>query len=149
MEVKGFSDYLIYDDGRVWSKISKIFLKESSCPKGYKSVGLRFNEQRTTKKIHRLVAEHFIENKDNLKEVDHINRNKGDNRMENLRWVDRTTNLLNQTVRKNNKLGIKNICFMKRRNRYQYKKSINGITDIKYFKTLEEAIEYKSKVILN
>lgn len=42
--------------------------------------------------VHVLVAETFIDNPENLKEVDHINRNKDDNRVENLRWITRFDN---------------------------------------------------------
>lgn len=48
--------------------------------------------------VHRLVAETFIPNPESKKEIDHINRNKLDNRVENLRWATRSDNLRN-TVR--------------------------------------------------
>tara|TARA_R110000868_G_C10829867_1_gene759295 strand:+ start:532 stop:1074 length:543 start_codon:yes stop_codon:yes gene_type:complete len=37
--------------------------------------------------IHRLVAETFIENPNNLPEIDHIDRNKKNNHLSNLRWI--------------------------------------------------------------
>ena len=86
-DVEGFPDYQIYTDGRVWSKRSSKYLKPSQC-RGYKHVVLyRKNNKQKTKKIHRLVAENFIPNPIDLPEVDHINRNREDNRIENLRWV--------------------------------------------------------------
>ncbi|KAK8886234.1 hypothetical protein M9Y10_041700 [Tritrichomonas musculus] len=63
---------------------------------GYFCVGLN-------KKIylkHRLIAKQFIPNPDNLPQVDHINRNRTDNRLENLRWVSSSTNLENKTFYK-------------------------------------------------
>lgn len=47
-------------------------------------------------KVHRLVADAFIPNPDNKATVDHINRNKIDNRVENLRWAT----MLEQSINK-------------------------------------------------
>ena len=43
----------------------------------------------TTQRVHRLVAQAFIPNPWNLPEVHHRNRNRADNRVENLRWCSR------------------------------------------------------------
>ena len=49
-----------------------------------------------TYKKHRLIAKQFIPNPNNLPQVDHINHNKADNRIENLRWCDNSANNRNR-----------------------------------------------------
>jgi hypothetical protein len=51
-------------------------------------------------KIHRLVGEAFIPNPDNMPEIDHINGDNTDNRVENLRWTDRKGNMNNPITKK-------------------------------------------------
>ncbi|KAK8863890.1 hypothetical protein M9Y10_011582 [Tritrichomonas musculus] len=46
---------------------------------------------------HRLIALQFIPNPNNLPQVDHLNHNRNDNRIENLRWVSSSTNQLNKS----------------------------------------------------
>ena len=51
------------------------------------------------KRVHRLVAQKFVHNPrpDIFKLVDHINRDRGDNRAVNLRWVNHHLNMLNRS----------------------------------------------------
>ena len=49
-----------------------------------------------TRRKHRLIALQFVPNPDHLPYVDHINRNKHDNHIENLRWVTARENQLNK-----------------------------------------------------
>ena len=74
-------------------------LKPSSDSGGYPAVALCKNGIQTTKNIHRLIALAFILNPDNKPQVDHINRIKTDNRVENLRWVTRSENAINVPTR--------------------------------------------------
>lgn len=55
--------------------------------------------------VHRLVAQHFIENPDNLPVVDHINENKACNRVDNLRWITLEDNTSRTNIRDNRALN--------------------------------------------
>ena len=54
----------------------------------------------TTTLVHRLVAEAFIDNPQGYTEIDHINRDKSDNSVTNLRWVTHSENMHNSTMQK-------------------------------------------------
>ena len=109
MEIKGYENYLIYNDGKVYSLLTNKILKPNDNQNGYLYVNLCKNNKSKSKFIHRLVAEHYIENLNNNLHVDHINRNRTDNRVENLRWVTRHQNMRNTKIRKDSKFTEKNI----------------------------------------
>lgn len=69
-------------------------LKPSKTKKGYLLVVLYKNNERKIKKIHRLVAEAFLENTDNLPQVNHKDECKTNNKVENLEWCDNKYNCM-------------------------------------------------------
>ena len=66
---------------------------------GYVQVKLSTSSGQVTRYKHRLIAEQFIANPNNLPEVDHIDHNKLNNSLSNLRWVSRSDNLRNRTMK--------------------------------------------------
>jgi len=95
-DIKNYKgQYAITPNGEVWSYKSQKFLRKSTLKKMYFRVGLRDSkkgQKRNCFLLHRLVAEAFIANPENKLEVNHINSNGLDNRIENLEWVSRTEN---------------------------------------------------------
>ena len=80
-----------------------------------------------------------------LGHIDHINQNKKDNRISNLRLATSSENNLNKSIGKTNTSGEKNICFITRDKLWRTRITINGKQTQKYFKTKEEAIEYRNE----
>ena len=77
-------------------KTGKI-LKESNTGSGYPRVSLN----RKSYNKHQLIAKQFIPNPDNLPEIDHINQDRTDYHLNNLRWISHINNMKNQTSNKN------------------------------------------------
>ena len=144
MDIQGYPNYLIYPDGRVFSKKRHIFLKQCKNTAGYLYVVLFKNGKGKNHTIHRLVAIHFIENPENLPFIDHISRDILDNSIENLRWVTYRGNSNNRTDQ--SELGC-NITKRKYCNSIQFRIYLNGKRHYKSFKTLEECEKYKAEFI--
>lgn len=76
----------------------RMFYKEKEvrgyiCKEGYKIVYLQVSaNNKITKKVHRLVAEAFIPNPDNLPQINHIDENRLNNSVQNLEWCDAKQN---------------------------------------------------------
>lgn len=61
--------------------------------KGYKQIILRKNNIPKTISLHRLIAKTFIPNLDNKSQINHIDGNKLNNKVENLEWIDNLENM--------------------------------------------------------
>jgi len=145
--IQDFPDYTIDEYGTVTNKHGHIMTQLIN-RNGYFRVHLTKNGTSYGKSIHRLLGETFIPNPENKPCIDHIDRNKQNNSLDNLRWVTYSENGQNRTISTNNISCHKYISFNKKCNNWRFKKIINGKGFQKYFKTLEEAIEYKNEFLL-
>lgn len=96
--IQGYPNYYVTDSGDIYSRnykntgrIKKMVPRKNT--NGYYQIPISNGKTRKDIIVHRIVAETFIPNPDNKPEVNHINGNKADNRVENLEWVTRSENM--------------------------------------------------------
>jgi hypothetical protein len=110
-----FNGYYVTEDGKVYREPHRFydgnqrkelvevkqFLRGGAHTKQYASVNISIKDEfgktlyQRKEYVHRLIAETLICNPHRYAEVDHIDRNKLNNRVDNLRWCDRVTNMNN------------------------------------------------------
>jgi hypothetical protein len=93
-----------------------------------------------TRTIHQLVANAFIDNFENKKCVDHIDNNKTNNNINNLRWATLTENQQNRQLNNNNTSGCKGIYFNKKCKKWYAQITVDGTQiHLGYFDNIEDA----------
>jgi len=140
MKIKGFEHYEIFEDGRIVNKHGRV-MKCCLQSTGYKQIKLWKDGIRKHFTLHRLLAIHFIENTrpDIALTVDHIDRDRLNNRLCNLRWATREEQQANRYIIPITKGGI----YKHGKNNYRYTWREDRIKQRKYFKTLELAQAYE------
>lgn len=102
--INGFENfYKISNYGNIFSIRTNKYMRSYKNKNGYKQIRLTGEEKNKIFRIHYLVATHFIDNYDNKKYIDHINRIRHDNYYKNLRWVTCKENMNNISRKKNNR----------------------------------------------
>lgn len=91
--IKGYKNYLITADGKIYNKTFKQYMKPHINNAGYHSVGLSDNGKKEFY-IHQLVAQTFLKNDEGKRFVNHKNCIKSDNSVENLEWVTASENMI-------------------------------------------------------
>lgn len=92
-KIKGYERYYVSDTGKVVNTETGSELKPYENEKGYMRTELWKNNERTHVFVHRLVADAFIDNPDNLPQVNHKDGNKKNNHVSNLEWCTGEQNI--------------------------------------------------------
>jgi hypothetical protein len=122
--INDYNNYEVSNFGQIRNKTTGRVLKPG-LSNGYPACQLVNNGKYCTKKIHRLVAKAFIDNPNNLPQVDHINNNRTDNRVMNLRWATQSQNMFNKPKVKAGSSKYKGVYLNKCVNKWKARISIN------------------------
>lgn len=108
-DVWWWSDYVVDENGTVYRKKDGAALKQYIQKNGYAAVYLKdSNGWVSAVLVHRIVAKAFLPTVQGKPFVDHINTNRADNRVCNLRWASPKDNANNEQTKLNRRLIIKN-----------------------------------------
>ena len=97
--------YKINNYGEVLSLRSNKILKPNDNGIGYFIIQLYKNGKRKNYLIHRLVAEHFLDNPNNLPEVNHKDEDKSNNFVNNLEWCKHKYNMNYKQLQKRQQIS--------------------------------------------
>ena len=157
--VKGYEGlYIVNNYGSVISLCKKKpkIMNQPANSSGYLQISLcKKNYPKKSIKVHVLVGNTFIGERIDDLTFDHIDRVRGNNRADNLRLATQQEQAVNRGLRKDNKLGVKNIRKVVHSGKEYYRIQINrnGETVVdrslrtdKY--TLEQIIQERDKELL-
>ena len=130
--------YEISSFGRIKSKQYDLILK-TSVTRGYERIIIK----KKNYLIHVLVAKAFLPNPENKPQIDHIDRNKLNNSVDNLRWVTISENNINRVFPLPTATGERNIHILKGWFQVKIKRNKQWIFT-KVYRTLEEAVEARN-----
>jgi len=144
--IPDFPNYAVSNYGDVLNITTGRYIKKF-ISKGYYRVSVYLDKKQYTKSVHRFIAICFIPNPQNKTQVDHIDNNKLNNHISNLRWATKVENMHNLNKSKNSFSKYLNI--YKSRNRFRCHIEINGRqVNIGSFNTEEEAVIARNRYII-
>jgi len=116
-------------------KVIKDRIMKPTMDRGYLKIILSINGKRYLRYIHRLVAEAFIPNPNNYKEVNHKDSNPSNNCVDNLEWCDRKYNI-SYMVKHQEKIKDRHERRLETLESIFYGIELGNITDVKQVKSL-------------
>ena len=137
--IHGYDNYEVSNFCNVKNKLTGKILKPGN-RSGYHCINVCNYGKIKNVLVHRLVAIAFIDNPFNKACVDHINNDKTNNNLSNLRWVTMQENNMNRSINYNNTSTIKGVSWNKRDRRWRAYIRLHGKEiHIGLYNTLEEA----------
>ena len=124
--IEGFENYSVSDYGNVKNNKTGRIMK-TRVNFGYIIIDMRVNKQTYTKRVHILMAIAFITNPDGKLCVDHIDNDKSNNQIANLRWATHSQNCQNKSMMSNNTSGVKGVVWHKASKKWRARITIDGI----------------------
>lgn len=118
LPVRDHATYEVSSRGRVRNSLTSRILRLGTDEHGYSTVSLYTHSSETKSKVHRLVAIAFYENPENKPMVDHMDNNKLNNDISNLRWVTPSQNRMNVSQFTNNTSGCTGVYWLKARQKW-------------------------------
>ena len=144
--IKDFPNYEVSNFANIKNNKTDRVLKPRIDSHGYYIVSLYSDGIPYTKRIHKLVAEAFILNPYNKQCVDHINNNKLDNNVSNLRYCTQQENCMNSKLSSKNTSNYKGVYYRKDKKKWEAKIRNNGKPlHLGYFDKIEDAINARVK----
>jgi hypothetical protein len=164
-ELEGYDfKYIVSKNGKIFKyKDGKINeLKNYNNGIGYQMVSLKINGKYKLHYVHRLVAKSFLDNPNDLIEVNHIDFDKSNNNLSNLEWCTRKQNVSHYHSSKFKDIKyerkVKNFCVIKQLysiDFYKYSKkwrlrikTIQGRKHIGYFNSYQDAFNKQKSLNL-
>jgi len=145
-QIIDYPDYYISNLGNIKSfkRGKEKILKQSNGKDGYFVITIGINKKQF--RVHRLIAKHFLEDYSEDLFVDHIDRNRINNNIKNLRMVTNSMNSRNRSKRLYLTSKFKGVCFHKIRNKW-----IASIArkHLGYFEKEEDAAKAYNDYIVN
>ena len=130
--------YQVSNYGRIKSYKNNLILKQRVYAK-YLYVCLCHNNKKEMKRVHRLVAQAFLPNPNNLPQVNHKDGNRENNNVNNLEWVTASQNIIH---------GYKmNLCYANEKKVLQYDLKGNLIKEWKSTMEIQRQLKYNNSCI--
>jgi hypothetical protein len=124
--IEGYANYLVSDRGFVMNKKTLRILQPATNLYGYHTVNLYEGKVGKTCTIHSLVAKAHIDNPNGYNCVDHIDHDKTNNFVENLRWCSSSQNSMNKSKQANTSSNYKGVYWNKQAQKWHVQIQVDG-----------------------